>query len=76
MAKWVVVVERKMAEFIRGGTGTGIILQKEKLHGSPSTGSDEGHDGVPGEDFDPFLGDQDEVDLPNNSMHVAPPETQ
>lgn len=63
-----------MAEFIRGGTG--IIIQKEKLHGSPSTGSDEGHDGVPGEDFDPFLGDQDEVDGPNNSMHVAPPETQ
>ncbi|XP_046678395.1 ras GTPase-activating protein 1 isoform X4 [Homalodisca vitripennis] len=63
-----------MAEFIRGGSG--VIIQKEKLHGSPSTGSDEGHDGATGEDFDPFSGDQDEGDGSNNSMLVAPPETQ
>lgn len=63
-----------MAEFVRGGSG--IILPKEKLHGSPSTGSDEGHEGAIGEEFDSFLGDQDEGDGANISMLVAPPETQ
>lgn len=62
-----------MAEFIRAGSG--VIINKENLHGSPSTGSDEGHDAA-GEDFDPFLVDQDEGDGANNSMNVAPPETQ
>ncbi|CAB0010072.1 unnamed protein product, partial [Nesidiocoris tenuis] len=64
-----------MAEFIRGGCGTGIVLPKEnKLHGSPSTGSDEGHDPGIGEDFDPFLAEQDEV-LPTGTEPNAPPES-
>lgn len=63
-----------MAEFVRGGPG--VIFQKEKLHGSPSTGSDEGHDGVTNEDFDPFLNDQEEVDGGNDTIAVSPPETQ
>lgn len=63
-----------MAEF--GRVGSGVALPKEKLHGSPSTGSEEGHDGAIGEDFDPFLGDQDEGDGANIPMLVAPPETQ
>lgn len=63
-----------MAEF--GRVVSGVALPKEKLHGSPSTGSEEGHDGAIGEDFDPFLGDQDEGDGANIPMLVAPPETQ
>lgn len=61
-----------MAEFIRGGTG--VVIHKEKLHGSPSTGSEEGHDGVVGEDFDPFLNENDEADGANTL--AAPPESQ
>ncbi|KAF6210918.1 hypothetical protein GE061_014030 [Apolygus lucorum] len=63
-----------MAEFIRGGCGTGIILPKEKLHGSPSTGSDEGHDLAIQDDFDPFLAPE-EV-MANETAPSAPPETQ
>lgn len=65
-----------MAEFVRGGPGTGIILPKEKLQGSPSTGSDEGHDVAIGEEFDPFLVDADETESSNVSSIVAPPENQ
>lgn len=64
-----------MAEFVRGGPGVGMF-QKEKLHGSPSTGSDEGHDGAANEDFDPFINDQDEVEGGNDTIVVSPPETQ
>lgn len=64
----------KMAEFLRGSSA--VIMPKEKLHGSPSTGSEEGHDGGIGEEFDPFLADQDEGDGANISMLGAPPETQ
>ncbi|XP_046400705.1 ras GTPase-activating protein 1 isoform X1 [Ischnura elegans] len=63
-----------MAEFVRGGAG--VILQKEKLQGSPSTGSEEGQDGAIGEEFDPFLGDAEEAEGANVSMLVAPPENQ
>ncbi|KAL1117878.1 hypothetical protein AAG570_004191 [Ranatra chinensis] len=62
-----------MAEFVRGGGGA--VQPKEKLHGSPSTGSEEGHDGGIGEDFDPFMADQEEVGG-NESVLAAPPETQ
>ncbi|XP_014259409.1 ras GTPase-activating protein 1 [Cimex lectularius] len=64
-----------MAEFIRGGCGTGIIMPKEKLHGSPSTGSEEGHDGGIVDDFDPFTADQEEIGAAE-SLPNAPPETQ
>jgi hypothetical protein len=70
------VVEAKMAEFVRGGPGAGIIMPKEKLQGSPSTGSDEGHDGAIGEEFDPFLADAEEAEGANVSAIVAPPENQ
>ncbi|XP_071447289.1 ras GTPase-activating protein 1 isoform X2 [Hetaerina americana] len=63
-----------MAAFVRGGAG--VILQKEKLQGSPSTGSEEGQDGAIGEEFDPFLGDAEEAEGANVSMLVAPPENQ
>lgn len=63
-----------MAEFIRGGAG--VILPKEKLQGSPSTGSEEGHDGAVGEEFDPFLGDPEEGEGANVSLLTAPPESQ
>ncbi|KAG8224112.1 hypothetical protein J437_LFUL001806 [Ladona fulva] len=63
-----------MAEFVRGGAG--VILPKEKLQGSPSTGSEEGHDGAVGDEFDPFLGDAEEAEGANVSMLVAPPENQ
>nr|CAD7425858.1 unnamed protein product [Timema monikensis] len=65
-----------MAEFVRGIQGAGIILPKEKLHGSPSTGSDEGHDGAVGEEFDPFLADAEEAEGPSIPAVVAPPENQ
>lgn len=64
-----------MAEFIRGGCGTGIIMPKEKLHGSPSTGSEEGHDGGIADDFDPFMADQEEIGG-NETIPNAPPESQ
>lgn len=64
-----------MAEFIRGCTGN-IIINKEKLHGSPSTGSDEGQDGAPGDDFDPFVADHEEEPCENEKVPGAPPETQ
>ncbi|KAF4529422.1 hypothetical protein B566_EDAN003516 [Ephemera danica] len=63
-----------MAEFVRGGVG--VILPKEKLQGSPSTGSEEGHDGAIGEEFDPFLADTEEAEGANPSMLAAPPENQ
>lgn len=63
-----------MAEFVRGGPG--VIFPKEKLHGSPSTGSDEGHDGPIGEDFDPFLGEQEDAEGGNDTNVTSPPETQ
>lgn len=69
-------VEAKMAEFVRVGPATGIIMPKEKLQGSPSTGSDEGHDGAIGEEFDPFLADAEEAEGANVSAIVAPPENQ
>ena len=51
---------------------------KEKLHASPSTGSDDNVDlGV--EDFDPFASSQteaDDIDGYNNVSLVAPPETE
>ncbi|KAK9506674.1 hypothetical protein O3M35_008566 [Rhynocoris fuscipes] len=62
-----------MAEFIRGGCG--IIMPKEKLHGSPSTGSEEGHDGAVVDDFDPFMADQEEIGG-NETIPNAPPESQ
>lgn len=65
-----------MAEFVRGGPITGIVTPKEKLQGSPSTGSDEGHDGAIGEEFDPFLADAEEAEGANVSAIVAPPENQ
>jgi Ras GTPase-activating protein 1 len=65
-----------MAEFVRGGPATGIVIPKEKLQGSPSTGSDEGHDGAIGEEFDPFLVDAEEAEGHNVSVIVAPPENQ
>ncbi|KAJ9580394.1 hypothetical protein L9F63_003948 [Diploptera punctata] len=65
-----------MAEFVRGGPATGIIMPKEKLQGSPSTGSDERDDGAIGEEFDPFLGDAEEAESANVSAIVAPPENQ
>ncbi|XP_033611154.1 ras GTPase-activating protein 1 isoform X2 [Cryptotermes secundus] len=65
-----------MAEFVRVGPTTGIIMPKEKLQGSPSTGSDEGHDGAIGEEFDPFLADAEEAEGANVSAIVAPPENQ
>lgn len=64
-----------MAEFIRGGCGAGIIMPKEKLHGSPSTGSEEGHDGGIADDFDPFMADQEEIGG-NETIPNAPPESQ
>lgn len=54
-------VAAKMAEFVRGGP-VFIGGVKEKPHGSPSTGSDDGQDAAVGDDFDPFLGEQDDVD--------------
>jgi hypothetical protein len=69
-------VEAKMAEFVRGCPATGVIMSKEKLHGSPSTGSDERDDAVIGEEFDPFLGDVEEAETANVSTIVAPPENQ
>ncbi|XP_014294601.1 ras GTPase-activating protein 1 [Halyomorpha halys] len=63
-----------MAEFIRGGCGVSI-MSKEKLHGSPSTGSEEGHDGAIADEFDPFMADPEEI-VGNETVPNAPPETQ
>lgn len=63
-----------MAEFIRGGCGVSI-MSKEKLHGSPSTGSEEGHDGAIPDEFDPFMADPEEI-VGNETVPNAPPETQ
>ncbi|CAB3360743.1 Hypothetical predicted protein [Cloeon dipterum] len=64
-----------MAEFIRGGAGV-IPVTKEKLHGSPSTGSDDGQDGLAVDEFDPFLADNEEAESSNASLLVAPHENQ
>lgn len=79
-----------MADFIRGAFGVSRSSStkekesrseresKEKLHASPSTGSDDNVDlGV--EDFDPFASSQteaDDIDGYNNVSLVAPPETE
>lgn len=49
------------------------VRPKDKLHGSPSTGSDEGHEAGFGDDFDPFHDDPDEPDEVDSSLS-APPE--
>ncbi|XP_059490373.1 ras GTPase-activating protein 1 isoform X3 [Neocloeon triangulifer] len=64
-----------MAEFIRGGAGV-IPVSKEKLHGSPSTGSEDGQDGLAVDEFDPFLADNEEAESSNASLLGAPHETQ
>ena len=76
-----------MADFIRGAFGVSrssstkdrepkIDREREKLHASPSTGSDDNIDlGI--EDFDPFITSQaetDDVDGSNNVSLLAPPE--
>lgn len=78
-----------MADFIRGAFGvsrssstkereTRFEREKEKLHASPSTGSDDNADlGV--EEFDPFASSQteaDDVDGYSNVSLKAPPETE
>lgn len=60
-----------MAEIIRGGPGLGL---RDRLHGSPSTGSDEGIEGMPTEDFDPFLGENE--DATGKEAGPPPPESQ
>lgn len=64
-----------MAEFIRGGCGINII-PKEKLHGSPSTGSEEGHEVALVDDFDPFIAELDENQDATETATNAPAETQ
>lgn len=77
-----------MADFIRGALGVSRSAstrerdgsrterEKEKLHASPSTGSDDNVDlGL--EEFDPFGTSQaeaDDVDGSNNVLLIAPPE--
>ena len=63
-----------MAEFNRPGCSSNI-MPKEKLHGSPSTGSEEGHDGAIADEFDPFMADQEEI-VGNDTVPNAPKETQ
>jgi len=69
---WQVCGGRKMAEFVRGGA----ILPKFKTQGSPSTGSEDGVDEGVGEEFDPFLVDQEETDGIGAKEPAAPPESQ
>ena len=81
-----------MADFIRGAANFAfggsrsstskdkekpVEKEKEKLHASPSTGSDENNGVDQGqEEFDPFTpAETDDVDDgPNNVSIVAPPE--
>jgi len=65
----------KMAEFIRGGAGVPPV-SKEKLHGSPSTGSEDGQDGLVADEFDPFLADNEEAESSNTTLLIAPHENQ
>ena len=62
-----------MAELAVVAPRSASVRPKEKLHGSPSTGSDEGQDGVFIDDFDPFHDDPDEPDEVDSSLS-APPE--
>ena len=73
-----------MADFIRGAFGVSrtsstkepkIDRERDKLHASPSTGSDD-RDEYPSEDFDPFTSqaETDDVDGSNNVSLLAPPE--
>jgi len=74
-----------MADFIRGAFGVSRTsstkdrepkIDREKLHASPSTGSDDNIDlGI--EDFDPFTSqaETDDVDGGSNNVSLlAPPE--
>ena len=63
-----------MAEFIRGGSG--VVLPRYKMQGSPSTGSDEGPEPPQPEEFDPFLAEAEEPEPPINNEPTAPPESQ
>ena len=67
-----------MAEFVEfnnmfGGLRNAGVRPKDKVQGSPSTGSDEGPDPGFGDDFDPFHDEPDEPDEVDSSVS-APPE--
>ncbi|XP_042233634.1 ras GTPase-activating protein 1-like isoform X2 [Homarus americanus] len=69
-----------MAEVVVGASVSTVsrnvsVRPKDKLHGSPSTGSDEGHDVGFGDDFDPFHDDPDEPDEVDSSLSAPPEES-
>ncbi|KAG0729183.1 Ras GTPase-activating protein 1 [Chionoecetes opilio] len=68
------------AEVVSGaGVSSGArnvsVRPKDKLHGSPSTGSDEGQEVGLGDDFDPFHDDPDEPDEVDSSLSAPPEES-